>query len=559
MLAGRIFLAIIRAVFTTSVCPPYQYGHHNRFSRITATHRLAGCYLLVVVLLCASMACGGAESNNSGSTSAGDTNSGAGTPSTGSPTAASSTASNASVQVDFGNRAQGQIRLPASILSVNRGVFGTHELQALQIIHRNGVAMVRLDATLSSIYETPTANWTKLDAALSHIQAVNLAALVILDYTPKWLQSPLNLCASREAPAFGAFPANFTIWGTVAASIVHHIDVNFPGLVYGYEIWNEPDSPYFNCNTSSNTTSSRMNAYFQLYGVVAPILRAQANADGVTVRIGGPVVATPADAILFLPQFVNNPVLAPYIDFVSYHDYISGATWDGQGQNLLNATTDAGQGVGANYAAIAAIVQHGLQPNAQQTPILITEYNIMDGCCRISPQFSPLFNSVFVATLLNAAYTVGEVPAHINYYSANTPDGYCLLATSDTSCAYDNGPFRILPPLYTFNLIGSPDYLDMNNGGFLAAVSSNTPSLVATAFYTQRSDSVVIINAGASPIATTISIANTSLSAANATLFELNAQYPTISSQALPLSETNDSYTASVTAPPYTVLGISIR
>lgn len=556
----RSFLALIRAVFATSPCPPSRYDHRDRLRHkssltVTQTHRIAACYLVVVALLAAGVGCGGGASSNSGPNAAGSSNGGGGTTTTG-----GSAASNASVQVDFGDRSGSQFRLPADILSVNRGVFGSYEPNALWILKHNGVGMVRLDAGISDIYLTSTPDWSTLDAALVHIRAANLQALVILDYAPKWLRRPVDLCTIRGAPAYGALPLSLTIWGSLAASVVHHIDVNFPGLVFGYELWNEPDSPSFNCNTNPDTTPARMSAYFQLYAAAAPMLRAQADADGAAVRIGGPVVATPADAMLYLPQFLNNPALAPYIDFVSYHDYISGATWDGPGQNLLQAITDASQGVGADYAAIAAIVEHGLQPNPQQTPILITEYNIMDGCCRISPMYSPLFNSVFVTTLLNAAYTVGAAPTKINYYSANTPDGYCLLATSDASCAYNGGPFLILPPLYTFNLIGSPDRLDMNSGGFLAAsVSSDTSSLVVSAFYTDNSDSLLIVNTGPSVNTTSVTIANTGLPSAHATLFELNAQDPTIASQALPLNKTSDGYTATITVPPYSVLGISIR
>ena len=468
--------------------------------------------------------------------------------------------SNATVRVDFANRSGAQPQIPPGLLSVNRGHFDNNEATAQQIISQNGVGMVRLDAALWSIYATLTPNWTDLDTALEDIRNANLNALVTIDYTPVWLRPKVNLCPDRASGAYGAFPVDPQAWGRIAASVVHHIDSKFPGLVYGYEIWNEPDSPDFNCNLLNSSIQARMTAYYGLYAAAAPLLRAQATADGTVIRIGGPVLSTPPHVLQFLPQFVSNPDLAPYIDFVAYHHYISGTSWDGPGNNLLLATTDATQGVGATYAAVAAIVRHGLQPNAQQTPILISEYNTTADCCRISPTYSPLFNSVFLATLLNAAYTVQSVPSHINYYGANNSSEYCLLASSQDGCFYSGGALQVLPPLHTFNLLAGQDYLDMSSGGFLAAAAaSNSSSLVTVGFYTEKSDSVAVINTGPSAIAVSITITNPGLSAASATLFLLNAQDPMIAAQALQLTPTSAGYTASFIAPGYSVLGISIR
>lgn len=82
--------------------------------------------------------------------------------------------------------------------------------------------------------------WAHTDTLVDAARAQGLQVLGIIDYTPRWAAAPgCNFgdhngmfCAPRSAAEFGAFA------GRVAA---HYA----PKGVHTWEIWNEPNSPYF--------------------------------------------------------------------------------------------------------------------------------------------------------------------------------------------------------------------------------------------------------------------------------------------------------------------------
>lgn len=472
------------------------------------------------------------------------------------------------MQVDFGNRSQNQTVIPANFIAAQRGAFGANEPEALGLLKQNGVGVIRLDARLEEVYATRTPNWANLDAALGNLKNAGMQAILELDFTPPWLEPNPNPCLVNGQATGAVLPADFQTWANLAAASVHHVDVNFPGLVLGYEIWNEPDNSIFNCAPPDG--QSRMNAYYQFYAVVGATLRAQANVDGTHIRIGGPALTGVTESTLpYLLQFVNNPSTAPYIDFVSYHEYLIGAvpalTWLGPdpSESVFYAITNSTNGLEAQYAQAANSVRGGLQPNASTTPIYITEYNTTwdvaaVDCCRNSATYAPLFNATVITTLLNGR----SFPAGISYYSAyDGVDEMCLLAGAGTDCQYQGGPLVVLPQLQTFNLIGGAGYLDLESGGFLASQASATDSnLLTTAFYTQKGDAVLVVNT--SPTASpqvTLNFDNVGLAQASAAVFLLNDQNSAISTQPLALTQTQTGYTGQISIPGYSVVGISLQ
>jgi hypothetical protein len=84
------------------------------------------------------------------------------------------------------------------------------------------------------------------------------------------------------------------------------------------------------------------------------------------------------------------------------------------------------------------------------------------------------------------------------------------------------------------------------------------PGVVTTAFYTGKQDSVLIVNPTSTSYSHLMSFSNLGLSAPTATLYQV-VNGKSISHASLPLKQTGSSYSANVTIPPYTVIGIALR
>src|SRR5581483_347722 len=101
----------------------------------------------------------------------------------------------------------------------------------------------------------------------------------------------------------------------------------FPGLVQDYEIWNEPENTASLCVSNATT---RLNTYISLFASAAAAMHTQAQLDGQTIRTGGPVIADMTQASTWFPALLNNSSTAPYVNFVSFHLYLTG-------QNEINS------------------------------------------------------------------------------------------------------------------------------------------------------------------------------------------------------------------------------
>jgi hypothetical protein len=113
--------------------------------------------------------------------------------------------------------------------------------------------------------------------------------------------------------------------------------------------------------------------------------------------VGGPALS--GYSAFWLSPFLTNPKTAPYVDFVSYHQYLFGNTqlqtqWDTYTGNvsLYQGTQDPSNGAFANYNKVLTEVATGNQPLGARTPIYITEFNtnwaFYKDCCRDDPTYA---------------------------------------------------------------------------------------------------------------------------------------------------------------------------
>jgi hypothetical protein len=464
------------------------------------------------------------------------------------------------IKVDFGSRTNQKYPIRPGILAVNH-VDGLHSPADISLIAKAGVTVSRTYANIATVYATQTPNWTDIDPLIAKLQAQGMHVLLEVAFTPPWLQPNPNSCGTS------AVPTNINSWAQIAASYVAHMDANFPGVVTDYEIENEPNANGL-CGASN-----KLNAYLEIYAAAASLMKQQAAEDGATIRVGGPATAGMQSS--WISALLSNTSTAPYVDFVSYHDYLLAtagvdAAWDTYNGN--DSVYDVTQSsAGANYAKAASLVAAGEQPGGATTPIYDDEYNIdsayVQNCCQNDPIYSPIWNALYVSDQLDQIYYTGTaaVPQLFGYFAANAYPYFCLIGTwdSEMDCQYTTNSTPVpYPQYYAFQLMGHPDYLGMNSGGYMAA--SVSPSFAAggletTAFYTSKQDSILIVNPTATAYSNiTVIIANSGFSSPSANLFEV-VNGNSISSSSITLTPSGSDYTLSISVPAYTVLGISIQ
>jgi hypothetical protein len=459
--------------------------------------------------------------------------------------------------VDFGSRSDTRYPIPAGILGINHADWFTAPAQVAQVAQA-GFTLSRTYAKLSDIYTTMQPDWSAIDPEMTRLQASGFQVLMQLSFTPWWLRSNLNACGSDPTKAA---PADANAWALLAKAIVAHMDQNFRGVVTDYEIWNEPDSGGM-CGTADKLAS-----YLALYAAAAPAIKQQAAADGVTVRVGGPALSVVDPA--WFQALLSNPATAPYVDFVSYHQYFAGSSninagWD----TIYSLTQDSTAGAASTFAAAAQMVAAGKQPQASQTPIYVDEFNtnwaFLKDCCRNDPTYAPVWNALYVSDILNTVYSgTPRLPGQLTYYAAVSLPYFCVVGdwNANMDCSHDSGVPVPYPQYYAFQLMASSGYLGMNEGGYMASSLASLPAgrgISAIAFYTGKQDSILIVNPTSNSYSDIIRIENGGLSLPSATLYQVVGG-KSISKASLPLTESGTANTAAVTVPPYTVLGIVIK
>ncbi len=469
------------------------------------------------------------------------------------------------ISVNFGSRSYRNYPIRSGILGVNH-VDWLPSQTDMGLISRAGLTISRTYANVPAVYATKTPNWSQIDPKISELRAEGFHVLLQLAYTPTWLQKSPNSCSSGDTQTA---PANDATWAQLAKSFVAHMDANFPGVVTDYEIWNEPDGGGLCGDTN------KLNDYLAIYSATAPLLKQQAAADGKTIRVGGPAVSYMSAT--WIKALTTGSSTAPYVDFVSYHNYVGGSstiydTWDTyNGYTPLYALTQSTtSGPAYLYAYASRLVGAGKQPLGAGTPIYVDEYNtnwmFTKDCCRDNPTYAPIFNALYVTDLLDTVYSgASHVPGEFAYYSAISRPYFCLLGDWDTNmdCALSSStapsPY---PQYYAYELMASTSYLSLNSGGWMASSVSPVASgsgLAVTAFFTADRDSILIVNPTGNTYSETVNASYLGFAApVVATLYEVVGG-KAINTTSLPLSQSGATFSAKISIPAYTVMGIAIK
>ena len=446
-------------------------------------------------------------------------------------------AAGAQVTVDFGGRSTSLKPVRANSFSAQLGFITT--ASALNTYRNGGVNQVRLDARLADIFSKglSSPDFSYVSGILANLKSANVKALVVMGYTPTWLQPNPNPCASGVA-LYHAAPTDNNSFAQMAAKFIYYVDHNFSGVVTDYEVWNEPDTPSGLC-VAANTDSARLAAYMKLYAAAAPLMRRQIGNDNAVARVGGPVTANLSST--WFSTFLSDPIASKNVDFVSYHKYLGyttlinqGMNWDGSGghPSLWQLEQSTTGGFAATYKRIAALVLNGRQSNPAGTPIYVTEYNdnaafTTADCCRNSPTYSPLFNAMYIADMLDTVYSGYNAPAQHYYFAGNVSGGaFCLIGAINTAMNCSSSSPLPYPQYYTYELLAHPFFLNLNAGGRMPASVSPLPGasgLVVTGFWTAKSDAIVIVNPTGSDISTTVTAKNTGTTKTSVTKYWINA------------------------------------
>jgi hypothetical protein len=469
-----------------------------------------------------------------------------------------------SITADFGSRSNNTAVIPAGMLGYGRGE-SIHTTSDRQLLSQAGLTNSRLSALISLVYTTTTPDWTKIDPYIQSLKDSGQQAILQLNQSPTWLQPTTGKCANN---AFAA-PTDVNQWAQIAAAYVAHVDSKFPGVVQNYEIWNEPNA------TGMCTTVNQLNTYINIYAAAAPAMKAQAAQDGQTIRVGGPVISGYSQ--LWISTLLTTASTAPYVDFVSYHQYINGqnqlaSQWDQYNSfpSLYEMTQDPSVGAWSNFNKVVQQVALGKQPGGANTPVYVTEFNtnwaFLQDCCRNDKTYAPVFNSLYITDMLDGVYRgTPRVPDKLDYFAGNAYPYFCLIGVLDANmdCLYSAGASPVpYPQYYAYQLFSSSNYLGMAAGGYMAK-SINTPTggggLATTAFYTSTQDSVVIIN----PTSTsypqiTVTLANPGFSDTQGTLYQIQ-NGSAINSTPISFSSQGTSRSTTIEVPPYSVQAISFK
>jgi hypothetical protein len=461
------------------------------------------------------------------------------------------------VTANFGNRSGSTAFVPSGLFSVGGTGSTITDPGTINTLAAAGLNGTRFWVNLQSIYAKKNPNFNSLDKTLETMKDAGLHPLAVLYETPSSLGS--TSCSP---------PSDIWQWGQMAASVVAHVDKKFPGLLQDYEIWNEPELATSLCIANATT---RLNTYIAMFAEAAAAMHAQAEADGETIRTGGPVISQLSQGPTWIPALLNNSSAAPYVDFVSFHLYITGLPNIQAGMNwsqLYAITQSSTQGLAYYYKKLEPLVRAGHQPNAASTPIYITEYNnnwafALD-CCRNDPTYGPLWNSVAITDFLNVVYSgASEVPSQLSYFNS-AGNYFCIMGEWNSSMDCNPSVMEPYPQFYAFKLFASSEYLGLQAGGHMAvsvSPASTTTGLGATAFYTNSADSVVVVN----PTSTSYSAVNVILtnpglpSASTGTVYLLDRSNGQIASQSVSLKSISGGYSATVEVPAYATVAVSVK
>lgn len=91
-------------------------------------------------------------------------------------------------------------------------------------------------------------NWSRLDKDVAEAKKRGIQILLTLGFTPQWASSdPDNKTSAYGALGATAPPADINDW----KDFIRAVATRYKGLIYGYEIWNEPDGAGFYSGTAA--------------------------------------------------------------------------------------------------------------------------------------------------------------------------------------------------------------------------------------------------------------------------------------------------------------------
>ena len=478
------------------------------------------------------------------------------------------------VYVNFGTRSTGGAHyVPAHVFGAER-MDSIHDAADIDKVVAGGITYARIYAQIALVYKTQAnmsaPNWNAIDGTIRRLIGANSNIKIMLQMfqTPPWLAPSTSVCGAYSPDGM---PTNVNTWAQIALAYVKHMDTYFPGVVTDYEIWNEPD-----VNALCVPSASKLSDYMTIYRAAAPLMRQQIKADHSSARVGGPATAgLPAN---WVSAMLNDPVISQNIDFLSYHIYIFsntqlGAQWNAYTNvgGVLQMTQDSSVGAEQYLLTAAHLVAAGKQPQGKNLPIYNTEFNLnwdyAKNCCQNDRTYSPVWNGLQVAGMLNGVYAgAPNTIGHMVYFAANAHPYFCLLGEIDTNmdCNYPTGSTpQPYPQYFLYQLLGASNYLGLENGGHMAYTISPAEQgngLVATAFFTSNLDAIVLINSTPETLTNVpINIANSGFSGATATLYRI-VNGDVIQSSSLSLrSQGGTSYSTEVTLAPNSVQAIAVK
>jgi xylan 1,4-beta-xylosidase len=220
---------------------------------------------------------------------------------------------------------------------------------------------------------SPIYDWTITDRIFDAFQAAHVRPLVEVGFMPEALSThpePYRHTFPKGDVFTGWSypPKDYAKWSALVTAWVHHLRRRYDTSTWLWEVWNEPDIPYWHGTPEE---------YDQLYDVTAAAIRSELPA----AKIGGPESTGPANdrAAAFLRQFLEHcahgtnaatgKTGAP-LDFISFHPKGSPKIIDGH--------------VRMNVGAQLRSVQRGMQivasyPEWRSTPIILGESD-PEGC-----------------------------------------------------------------------------------------------------------------------------------------------------------------------------------
>ena len=188
--------------------------------------------------------------------------------------------------------------------------------------------------------------------------------------------------------------------------------------------------------------SDHLKTYLAIYAAAAPLMKQQAALDRQSIRVGGPVLSGYSAA--WFTNLLTNPGTKDYVDFLSYHQYMYGSNalpvqWDTYNGNesLYEMTQDPSKGPVGNVQQSCC---PGDSRRKTEHPYLHHriqhQLGLPQDCCRNDATYAPIWNSMYVADMLNSVYTTGTVklPEKMIYFAGSAYPWFCMVGVAE--CEY---------------------------------------------------------------------------------------------------------------------------